>query len=56
MCWLTTKSGLCPYIWETFPYVFSPTLAVAYYHAHFQYYDVLPTSLYYRNARLRDSN
>jgi hypothetical protein len=29
------RSGLCHYIWETFPYVNSPTLVLAYYYAHY---------------------
>ena len=35
--WLTTESGLCPYIWDTFAYVNQETLEFAYCDAHFQY-------------------
>ena len=34
---ISMDSGVCHYIWETFPYVISPTLVFAYYYAHYQY-------------------
>ena len=35
--YFTTESGLCPYIWDAFPYVNLETLEFAYCDVHYQY-------------------